>query len=69
MPKRNALDRALADRNAVMLLQFELRLRKGLISREVGDGALQRPRTAARGNFGAAQKRPDALAPAAILRL
>jgi len=43
MTERDPLDRALADRNAVVLLQLERHLRKRAIGGKVGDRALQRP--------------------------
>ncbi len=43
MAQSDPLDRALADRKAVMLKQFEPRLSERLIGGKVGDGALQRP--------------------------
>jgi hypothetical protein len=43
MPQSNPLDRALADLEAVVLLQLDPRLSERLIGGKVGDGALQRP--------------------------
>ena len=49
--ERDPLDRALADREAVVLLELGARLRERLIGGEVDDGALQRPRTPERAHF------------------
>src|SRR5271157_3445162 len=49
--ERDPLDRALADREAVVLLKLGARLREGLIGGEVDYGALQRPRTPERAHF------------------
>ena len=43
MAQSNPLDRALADLEAVVLLQLDPRLSERLIGGKVGDGALQRP--------------------------
>jgi hypothetical protein len=43
MAQSNPLDRALADLEAVVLLQLDPCLSERLIGGKVGDGALQRP--------------------------
>jgi len=69
MAKSDPLDRALRDLDAIVLLQLDRHLSKGLIGGEIGDRALQRPRTTPRGNFGAAHERAHAFVPEPILRL
>ena len=51
MGESDPLDRALADREAVVLLKLGARLREGLIGGEIDDGALQRPRTPERAHL------------------
>src|SRR5262249_10563085 len=63
------LDRALADREAVVLLQLGARLREGLIGGEVDDGPLQRPRTPQRAHLRPQHERAHALRSEPILRL
>ena len=67
--ERNPLDRALADREAVVLLKFGARLRKGLIGGEVDDGALQRPRTPQGAHLRPEHEWTHPLRPEPILRL
>src|SRR5271166_4504175 len=63
------LDRALADREAVVLLQLGARLREGLIGGEVDDGALQRSRTSERAHLRPEHERTHPQRPEPILRL
>ena len=67
--ERDPLDRALADRKAVVLLQLGARLREGLIGGEVDDGALQRSRTSERAHLRPEHERTHPLRPEPILRL
>src|SRR5208283_5187841 len=67
--ERDPLDRALADREAVVLLKLGARLREGLIGGEVDDGALQRPRTPERAHLRPEHERTHPLRPEPILRL
>ena len=69
MGERDPLDRALADREAVVLLQLGARLREGLIGGEVDDGALQRPRTPERAHLRPEHEWTHPLRPEPILRL
>ena len=67
--ERDPLDRALADREAVVLLKLGARLREGLIGGEVDDGALQRPRTPERAHLRPEHEWTHPLRPEPILRL
>src|SRR5271166_1654525 len=67
--ERDPLDRAFADREAVVLLQLGARLREGLIGGEVDDGALQRPRTPERAHLRPEHEWTHPLRPEPILRL
>jgi hypothetical protein len=69
MREGDALDRALADRKAIMLEQFRAGLLKGLIGGEVDDDALQRPRATQGIDLRLARKRTHATLSQAILRL
>ena len=63
------LDRALADRESVVLLKLAARLCERLIRGEVDNGALQRPRTSERAHLRPEHKRTHPLRPEPILRL
>ena len=67
--ERDPLDRALADREAVVLLELGARLRERLIGGEVDDGALQRPRAPERAHLRPEHERAHPLRPEPILRL
>jgi len=67
--ERDPLERALADRQAVVLLQLGARLREGLIGGEVDDDALQRPRTPQRAHLRPEHERTHTPLPEPILRL
>ncbi len=69
MAKSDPLDRALRSLDSIVLLQLERHLSEGLIGGEIGDRALQRPRTTPRSNFGATHERAHAFIPKPILRL
>src|SRR5574337_876435 len=67
--ERDPLARALADREAVMLVQLGARLREGLIGGEVDDGPLQWPRTPERAHLRPQHEGTHPLRPEPILRL
>ena len=69
MGEGDPLDRALADREAVVLLELGARLRERLVGREIDDGALQRPRTPQGAHLRPEHERTHPLRPEPILRL
>jgi hypothetical protein len=69
MAQSDPLDRAFADLEAVMLAQFQLDQGEGIVRREIRDRPLQRPRTSARTDLRAENKRAHAVVFEPILRL
>jgi len=69
MAQRDPLDRAFPDLEAVMLAQFQRDLGEGIIRREIRDRTLQRPRTPARIDLRAENKRAHPVVFEPILRL
>ena len=61
MAERNPLDRALADLEAVVLLQLAAHHGERLIGGKIDDCTLQRPRATPMNDFRAAQKRANPL--------
>ena len=69
MAQSDPLDRAFADREAVMLAQFQLDLGEGRVRREIRDHPLQRSRTPARTDLRAKNKGAHAVGFEPVLRL
>jgi hypothetical protein len=69
MAERDPLDRALANLEAVVLLQLRPHRSEGLVRGEIGDRALQRPRTTPWNHLRAQQERAHTLPLEPISRL